>query len=68
VSSIARVAITKASLQCPSLRGRAISPHTVRHETATHLLQYSADITVIAMWLRHEDTATACQYSTRISA
>ena len=26
-----RVAITKASLRCPSLRGRAISPHTVRH-------------------------------------
>jgi integrase/recombinase XerD len=26
-----RVAITKASFRCPSLRGRAISPHTVRH-------------------------------------
>ena len=26
-----QAAITKASLRCPSLRGRAISPHTVRH-------------------------------------
>jgi len=57
-----RVAITKASLRCPSLRGRAISPHTVRHATATHLLQSGVDITVIAMWLGHEDTATTHQY------
>jgi integrase/recombinase XerD len=29
-----RVTIGKASVQCPSLRGRSISPHTVRHATA----------------------------------
>lgn len=57
-----RVAITKASLRCPSLRDRAISPHTVRHATAMHLLQSGVDITVIAMWLGHEDTATTHQY------
>ena len=57
-----QVAITKASMQCPSLRGRAISPHTVRHATAMHLLQSGVDITVIAMWLGHEDTATTHQY------
>ena len=56
------VAITKASIQCPSLCGRAISPHTVRHATAMHLLQSGVDITVIAMWLGHEDTATTHQY------
>jgi integrase/recombinase XerD len=57
-----RVAITKASRKCPSLRGRAISPHTVRHATAMHLLQSGVDITVIAMWLGHEDSATTHQY------
>ena len=57
-----RVAITKASIPCPSLCGRAISPHTVRHATAMHLLQSGVDITVIAMWLGHEDTATTHQY------
>jgi site-specific recombinase XerD len=56
------VAITKASVRCPSLRGRDISPHTVRHATAMHLLQSGVDITVIAMWLGHEDTATTHQY------
>lgn len=49
-----RVTIAKASLRCPSLLERAISPHTVRHATATHLLQSGVDITVIAMWLGHE--------------
>jgi integrase/recombinase XerD len=57
-----RVAIAKASLKCPSLRDRTISPHTVRHATAMHLLQSGVDITVIAMWLGHEDTATTHQY------
>jgi len=57
-----RVTIAKASLQCPSLRERTISPHTVRHATATHLLQSGVDITVVAMWLGHEDTATTHQY------
>lgn len=57
-----QVAITKASIHCPSLRSRAISPHTVRHATAMHLLQSGVDITVIAMWLGHEDTATTHQY------
>jgi len=57
-----QVAITKASTSCPSLRGRTISPHTMRHTTAMHLLQSGVDITVIAMWLGHEDTATTHQY------
>jgi site-specific recombinase XerD len=57
-----RVTLGKASPQCPSLRGRSISPHTVRHATARHPLQSGVDITVIAMWLGHEDTATTHQY------
>jgi site-specific recombinase XerD len=56
------VAIAKATRQCPSLHGRSISPHTIRHATAMHLLQSGVDITVIAMWLGHEDTATTHQY------
>jgi len=33
-----------------------------RHATAMHLLQSGVDITVIAMWLGHEDTSTTHQY------
>lgn len=56
------LAIAKAALRCPSLQGRSVSPHTIRHATAMHLLQSGVDITVIAMWLGHEDTATTHQY------
>jgi site-specific recombinase XerD len=57
-----RVAITKASERCPSLARRSISPHTVRHTTAMHLLQSGVDITTIALWLGHEDPATTHRY------
>ena len=52
----------KASQSQPSLATRRISPHTLRHTTAMHLLQSGVDITVIALWLGHEDTATTHQY------
>ena len=57
-----RVAVAKASARCPSLAARRISPHTLRHTTAMHLLQSGVDITVIALWLGHEDTATTHLY------
>lgn len=57
-----RVAVAKASERCPSLAARRISPHTLRHTTAMHLLQSGVDITVIALWLGHEDPATTHLY------
>ena len=57
-----RVAVTTASKCCPSLVGRRISPHTLRHTTAMHLLQSGVDITVIALWLGHENPATTHLY------
>jgi site-specific recombinase XerD len=57
-----RIAVAKASKRCPSLAGRSISPHTVRHSTAMHLLQSGVDITTIALWLGHEDPATTHGY------
>ena len=57
-----RVAITKAPYRCPSLVERRISPHTLRHTTAMHLLQSGVDITVIALWLGHKDPTTTHLY------
>ncbi len=39
-----------------------MSPHTIRHTTATHLLQSGVDITVIALWLGHESPTTTHTY------
>jgi integrase/recombinase XerD len=51
-----------AQLNCPSLRHRRISPHTIRHATAMNLLQSGVAVPVISLWLGHEDPATTHQY------
>lgn len=56
------LAIAVATKQCPQLAGRTISPHTLRHTTAMHLLQAGVDITVIALWLGHESPVTTHGY------
>ncbi|PLC53994.1 integrase [Pollutimonas nitritireducens] len=55
-------AVSIAISQCPSLEGRTVSPHTLRHTTAMHLLQAGVDITVIALWLGHESPVTTHGY------
>jgi integrase/recombinase XerD len=46
----------------PSLRERPVTPHTIRHTTAMHLLQSGVDIAVIALWLGHERPGTTHMY------
>lgn len=55
-------AVGVAASRCLSLQGKKISPHTLRHTTAMHLLQSGVDITVIALWLGHESTETTHHY------
>ena len=55
-------AVERASNQCPGMKTKKISPHTIRHTTAMHLLQAGVDITVIALWLGHESAETTHQY------
>lgn len=57
-----RRAVAAAAAACPSLRGKDVSPHTLRHTTAMHLLQSGVDVTVIALWLGHASTETTHQY------
>ena len=56
------LAISTATTLCPQLAGRTISPHSIRHTTAMHLLQAGVDITVIALWLGHESPVTTHGY------
>jgi integrase/recombinase XerD len=57
-----RRAVRTATITCPTLRGRHISPHTFRHTTAMHLLQAGVDLAVIALWLGHESPDTTHRY------
>ena len=56
------LAIRAATRDQPHLRGRSISPPTIRHTTAMHLLQSGVDISVIALWLGHESPSTTHMY------
>lgn len=56
------LAVQAAIKTMPSLEQRAISPHTIRHTTAMHLLQSGVEISVIALWLGHESPTTTHQY------
>ena len=51
-----------ASLKCPSLQKKRVSPHVLRHTAAMELLQHGVDTTVIALWLGHESPETTQIY------
>jgi len=51
-----------ARTTCPSLRTKRVSMHTLRHTAAMRLLLAGNDITVIALWLGHEQIATTNIY------
>lgn len=55
--------VKKASLQVPSLKNKKISPHTIRHTTATHLLRAGVDINTIRAWLGHVSINTTTRYA-----
>ena len=39
-----------------------VSPHTMRHSTAMHMLQSGVAFNVIALWLGHESVTTTHRY------
>src|SRR5690349_21327264 len=42
-----------AADRCPSLRGKTITAHMLRHTTAMRLLHAGVDTSIIALWLGH---------------
>ena len=53
---------TLAAATCPSLGAKNVTMHTLRHTAAMRLLLAGNDITVIALWLGHEQIATTNIY------
>ena len=51
-----------AATSCPSLRGKTITPHVLRHTAAMRLLHAEIDTSVIALWLGHAEIQTTQIY------
>jgi len=51
-----------AAVRCPTLRGKRVSPHVLRHSAAMELLAAGVDSSVIALWLGHESGNTTQIY------
>jgi site-specific recombinase XerD len=47
----------------PSVAKKRVSPHTIRHTTATHLLRAGVDINTIRAWLGHVSLSTTSMYA-----
>ncbi|MFI7643605.1 tyrosine-type recombinase/integrase [Nonomuraea sp. NPDC049400] len=53
---------TAASGDCPSIKEKNVTPHTLRHTAAMSLLRAGVDTSVIALWLGHENAETTQVY------
>ncbi len=47
----------------PSVANKRVSPHTIRHTTAMHLLRAGVDINTIRAWLGHVSLKTTNVYA-----
>ena len=63
VHTLVERTVKKASISAPSLRKKQVSPHVIRHATATHLLRAGIDINTIRGWLGHASINTTNIYA-----
>lgn len=54
--------ISLAAKTTPSLRGKKLSVHSIRHTTAIHLIESGADVHVVRTWLGHRSTKSTDRY------
>ena len=62
VSQRLDLAVARAAVTLPHLTKKKISPHTLRHATAMHMLQSGVRFEIIALWLGHESPNTTHRY------
>ena len=55
--------VARTAPRMPSLRAKRVSPHSVRHTTAVHLLRAGVDINTIRAWLGHVSLETTNRYA-----
>ncbi len=63
IHTLVERSVARAAKQVPSLAKKRVSPHTIRHTTATHLLRSGVDINTIRAWLGHVSLTTTNVYA-----
>jgi integrase/recombinase XerD len=63
IYAVVRRYVAKAGKRMPSLLNKHVSPHTIRHATAVHLLRAGVDINTIRAWLGHVSLDTTNIYA-----
>lgn len=63
IHGLVRRTFLKAAQTTPSLTKKRISPHSLRHTTAVHLLRAGNDINTIRAWLGHVSVDTTNVYA-----
>ncbi len=63
VRYILRKYVAVAASSSPTLDGKRIHPHVLRHTTAVHLLQAGVDLVTISHWLGHASVETTNRYA-----
>jgi integrase/recombinase XerD len=63
IYALVRECVAQAGKRVPSLLSKRVSPHTLRHTTATHLLRAGVDINTIRSWLGHVSLDTTQVYA-----
>lgn len=55
---VLRKHVQSAVESCPSLHGKRVSPHVLRHSCAMMLLQATGDLRKVSLWLGHANVQT----------
>lgn len=63
IYALLKECVSEAAIRMPSLLEKRVSPHTLRHTTATHLLRAGVDINTIRSWLGHVSVDTTQVYA-----
>ena len=54
--------VQRAAQNCPSLVGKSVSPHVLRHTCALILFQATGDLRKVSLWLGHAHMQTTEMY------
>lgn len=63
IYAVVRRHVLKVGKRIPALLTKRVSPHTIRHATAVHLLRAGVDINTIRAWLGHVSLDTTNIYA-----